>query len=104
MATNPVLEHPRLLKGCRVFDDPEGLILRSTYRAFRIPQMQREVMLRVLPQMDGTRDFPALLSGEHTQDAFYTMRLVAALAHDGLIAEGPCKERGPMPVSKAHGK
>ena len=57
-------DHPRLASGCCVLDDGETVLVRSTRGSLRIDPEHRSTMLRVLDELDGTRDLVLLLGDE----------------------------------------
>jgi len=91
-------ERPRLRLGCRVFEDAESVIVRSSEAGFRIEPAHRDAMLRVIERLDGTREFAELLGGEAAADAFYALRMLDSFGHCELLAEGPLVWFEPEPV------
>src|SRR5262245_4209630 len=88
-AITSVLERPRLRRGVRLFDDGRGLIVRSSKGAYRVTPDQRDLMPRILANLDGTHEFDELLGRENADDAFYALHILDVWAQAGLLAEGP---------------
>jgi ribosomal protein S12 methylthiotransferase accessory factor len=96
MANTPLPEHPRLRRGCSLFQDGSELILRSVKGAFLIATEHRPSFEALLRRLDGRGALPALLAQSPAAAAFYALRMLSNFHEVGLLADGPL-QASPSP-------
>jgi ribosomal protein S12 methylthiotransferase accessory factor len=82
-------EQPRLRSGCAIFEDGEGLVVRSLAGVLAIDRAHSGAIERILNRLDGKRGLPAIFEGESSEVAFYALRALSALSSCGLLHQGP---------------